>query len=79
MDKEQEKQWQQCADLWAIASKALEEIEVILLIQLKQTGKPAKVVSAAIDAVSGQAYMFTPQSTWIGAESWTSNLPHIAR
>ena len=85
IDKDTADKWSKCADLWRTASTALADIELILLLEFSHTdGKAIDAVNKAIDAVSGQAYMFTPQPEWIGGDSadpknHKTRLPHIAR
>lgn len=78
-------QWAKCAALWRIATQALDDMEVLLLLEMGQTdGKPMDVLSKAIDSVSGNSYMFTPQPEWTGGDSADPKNtvyvePHICR
>ena len=62
--------WQECADDWKTAASALERIRLRLFLELGVIdGRAVDVLEAATNAVSGQAYMFTPQSEWLGGPS----------
>jgi len=70
IDTETADKWHKCAELWKTASDALHQIELILLLDLNMLENPASdAVRKAIDAVEGQAYMFTPQPEWVGGDS----------
>jgi hypothetical protein len=84
MNEHETKLWQSCANSWKDASIALENVRMILMLQLEETGKPLEILEKAIDAVNGQAYMFTPQTEWTGGDptdpkNFKINPPHIAR
>jgi len=77
-------QWSVIANKLRQASELLGECHVLLACDLGITeGKPMEAVVKAEDAVSGLAYMFTPQSEWTGGDSSDPNNfkfrpPHIA-
>jgi|ETNvirnome_2_300_1030623.scaffolds.fasta_scaffold148832_1 hypothetical protein len=76
--------WARLSILWREASERLETIRLELLTELHVAeGKPLDVTNAAIDAVSGNAYMFHPQPEWTGGDSSDPKntkfrKPHIA-
>lgn len=77
--------WLKCSKLWKLAEDTLATIEQTLLLEMHQTdGKAVEAIDKAMEAVNGNAYMFTPQTEWIGGDSGDENnhvatLPHIAK
>jgi hypothetical protein len=70
IDNETAEKWSRAAALWRQAKADIEAVRVILLSELDQTdGKAVKVTETALDALNGQAYMFTPQTEWMGGDS----------
>ncbi len=84
IDQSTADKWQKIADLLKTAKEAVDEASASLMIDLGITGGAASTaVHEAQDALSGQSYMFTPQSEWMGGDStlftnfkWRK--PHIA-
>lgn len=83
LSKSEEKEWQELADLWRVATSAVEEIQLKLMLDMGITHGPAmNAVSAARDCLAGNAYMFTPQPEWTGGDSmldenYKIRAPHI--
>lgn len=85
IDEQTADQWAECAKLWKTAEQALSDLEALMHLNMGQiSGKPIEAVNKAIECVHGNAYMFTPQSEWVGGdESDPRNTvyvePHICR
>ena len=80
---EETKFWRDCANDWKIASCALDSIELRMMEHGITAVKACKALNDAMEAVSDQCYMFSPQSEWLGGDlSLTKNYcvrpPHIA-
>lgn len=84
IDKKTADCWSQLAAKLKQISELADQCELILLLRLNGEEKPLKVIRNILDAVNGQAYMFTPQTEWTGGDpsdsnNYKCNLPHIAR
>ena len=85
IDEKQAKYWGIISGKLEKMSSLIHECELILMLDLKITeGKPFDKIKDIIYAVSGQAYMFMPQSQWTGGNSlegknFSETLPHIAK
>ena len=84
IDKETENNWRDIAGLIKKAHAALENARRILLLDMGETGRPLDRINNAIESVQGEAYMFTPQTEWLGGDSLddsnhVATLPYIAR
>ncbi|MAG28102.1 hypothetical protein CMI47_21460 [Candidatus Pacearchaeota archaeon] len=85
IDTETAEKWQRLATLWREAHERLEMIRLELLTELHVTeGRALQEIGMALDATSGNAYMFTPQSEWTGgdssqAENFKWRAPHVVK
>ena len=85
IDEKQYKSWSIIAGKLRQISELIGDCEVILMLDLKIVeGKAFERIQDIIEAVNGQAYMFSPQSLWTGGDSmdgrnFIPTLPHIAK
>lgn len=82
---EQAQHWAEIASNLRQISELIGQCQLVLLLKLNITeGKALEALNAIEQAVSGQSYMFTPQTEWTGGDSadpknFKPTLPHIAR
>jgi len=71
IDQTTAEKWQRLSSLWREANNTLEQIQLELLTEIGLSGscKAIVAVEKALQATNGQAYMFTPQSEWMGGDS----------
>jgi hypothetical protein len=82
LSENETKFWQDCANDWEAASCALTRIELRMMKHEIMPIKACNAIGEAIDKISGQRYMWTPQSEWLGgdsslAENHCMRPPHI--
>lgn len=78
IDRKTADKWQKIATLFRTASDAMGQAELILKLELNITeGRAVQEVERAIEALGGNAYMFTPQSEWTDGENFKTRPPHI--
>ena len=86
ISREEADKWQRIAAKFRTASELLSEIRVDLVCNMGLTADemkiPLKFVDEGIDSISGNSYMFTPQSEWTGSDShneinFKMKAPHI--
>lgn len=62
--------WSEIAQRLREASRLVGEAQVILMTKLGHVkGNAFDKLNACEEALNGQAYMFTPQSEWLGGDS----------
>ncbi len=73
------KHWRAIADHYRAATKHLDQIRQILLLELEETGHPLDLLDKCEEALAGNAYMHTPQSEWMGGTDGPTKVraPHI--
>ena len=82
---EQADSWHRIATMFRTATESLEQARLELLTQLEVTeGRPLQEIERGLNALSGNAYMFTPQSEWLGGDSsdpknFKFRPPHITK
>lgn len=81
---DQAKNWSDIAQNLKKIEELISECQMIMLLKLNRNhGKAIDVINKIADSVSGQSYMFTPQTEWIGGDSqnpknFKPTIPHIA-
>jgi len=84
IDRYEAEHWRECVNDWKAAEAAIESIRMRLLLNMNiAEGKALEAAERALDAIKGQAYMFSPQSEWRGGPSddpanFCYRKPHIA-
>jgi len=85
IDNSQAEHWSDIASKLRQISQLLDDCQLTLLLKLHVSdGKALKAIDDIAESSNGMAYLFTPQSEWIGGDSSNPNnfkftLPHIAR
>ena len=79
IDKNTADKWQKIATRLGQIAELASECELILLMELdaRPPQHALQVLEDIQEAVNGQAYMFTPQSEWIGGDNFKVRQPHI--
>jgi hypothetical protein len=69
IDEQTAEKWQRLAHLWREATERLGTIRLELLTELHVTeGRAIQEAERALEAVQGNAYMFSPQPEWTGGD-----------
>lgn len=76
--------WRKLADLARAAQEAIDQFELAVLLQMgslragpEQTALMKVADMCLQNPLVGLPYMLTPQSQWMGGETWKTKQPHI--